>query len=240
MSIQRKYKGKDVDMLTTSQAITEQAIAHKDFLIEKRPSWAGLFFENHLNRIASCFEDILGIDNVGQQRRATQLVKTIHSGAYDKVSFFKVQVEEDFKKEPERRTEILKSLGFGYFAQSRRVQETMVQLLYQFKKGLTVELKAEILAKGTDAQVMDAIVAYADQLAKANVTQETLKGGRKEITSDSIRILNEIYDDTMSIAKIARKAYAGDKAKQDIFSYAPTQRKLYAAPAPKTKTPKKE
>jgi hypothetical protein len=80
------------------------------------------------------------------------LVNSIHSGAYDKVSFFKVQVDEDFKKEPERRTEILKTLGFGYFAQSRRVQEAMVQLLCRFKRELTSTLKAEIAAKGIDTK----------------------------------------------------------------------------------------
>jgi hypothetical protein len=37
-AIKRVYTGKDVDMLTTSATIVEQAIAHKDFLIEKRPS----------------------------------------------------------------------------------------------------------------------------------------------------------------------------------------------------------
>jgi hypothetical protein len=62
-TIKRVYSGKDVDMLTASATIVEQAILHKEFLIEKRPNWADPFLSEKQTKIENAFSEYLGIDN---------------------------------------------------------------------------------------------------------------------------------------------------------------------------------
>lgn len=142
----------------------------------------------------------------------------------------KIQIEEDFKSDKPHRDQILKTLGYtDYHKQAQaKDQEALVQLLYRFKANLTDELKSEITAKGTDEATLDRISSYADQMASANITQETLKGSSKLITEEAITEFNAIYDEVISIAKIARNFYKGDPAKQDEFSYAKILKKLNA------------
>ena len=73
-----------------------------------------------------------------------------------------------------------------------------------FKQNLP-GLRAEIEAKGTDKNTLNTITGYADTLKNANVKQETFKGSKKSITATGITEFNGIYDDVISICKIAAK-----------------------------------
>jgi len=224
--MQQKFKRKPVEMLTACQTITEQGLADQIFLSEKRPAWAPPFFANHQARIASAFTGLLGVSNIAGQRQATQLVNSIHHEALDEISILKIQIAQDFKKEPARRDEILKTLGFSLLTKARDSQAIFVQLLYLFKNNLTNDLRNEIAGKNIDIAVFDKIIAYADQMAQANVTQEVLKGTGKVVSQQTMAMLNDIYSDTITIAIIARRLFKGDKAKQDIYSYSKTLKKM--------------
>ena len=50
--------------------------------------------------------------------------------------------------------------------------------------------------------------------------KKTYKGTRKEITDEAITAFNQIYDQVISIAKIASNFYKTDKTKQQLFSFA--------------------
>ena len=63
-------------------------------------------------------------------------------------------------------------------------------------------------------------------MASANITQETLKGSSKLITEEAVTEFNAIYDEVISVAKIARNFYKGDPAKQDEFSFNKIRKKL--------------
>ena len=84
---------------------------------------------------------------------------------------------------------------------------------------MTAVLKAEIVAKGTSEITIDNITGYTDVLKNANIDQETFKGTRKEITDEAIKAFNDIYDNVISIAKIASNFYKTEKTKQQLFSY---------------------
>ena len=73
---------------------------------------------------------------------------------------------------------------------------------------------------------MDAINAYAQTLKDTDVFQEGTKGTRKEITSETIQIFNEIYGTVSSIAIIAAKFFKTDAAKKDQFSFAKVSKTL--------------
>lgn len=226
----RNYQGKDVDMLTTCGTILENAIANQEFLASKRKNWTEPFFQNQKERIDKAFSKYLGIDSASEQRKATQTVTQIQTLALDDLAEVKIQIEEDFKSDKTHRAEILKQLGYTDFHKQAQAkdQEALVQMLYRFKTNLTPELRTEIIEKGTDETTLDRICSYAEQLATANITQETLKGSRKTITEEAVTEFNAIYDEVISIAKIAYNFHKGNSTLQDEFSYSKIRKKLNA------------
>ena len=123
-----------------------------------------------------------------EQRTATQTVTQIQVVALDDLAELKIQIQEDFKSDKQRRDEILKELGYTDFHKQaqNRDQESLIQWLYRYRTNLTLELHVEITEKGIDNETLDRISSYADQLSTANITQETLKGSRKTITKEAV------------------------------------------------------
>ena len=221
-TISRKYKTKDVEMLTATETIIDNAIANKIFLQSKRTIWADPFFEDLKSHIQNTTETYLGKDAAQQMRKATQIVIDIQTQALNDLAEFKVQVEQDFKDTPTYKTEILTQLGFTSYHKiaQKGDQEGLVNLLFQFKTNMAASLNAEIVAKGTAQTTIDNIIGYAVTLKNANITQETYKGTRKEITDEAIKAFNEIYEQVISIAKISSNFFKTDKTKQQQFSFA--------------------
>lgn len=219
--VKRKYNNKDIEMLTATSTIIENAIANKTFLQTKRSTWANTFFEDLKAQIENIIETYLGKDAAKQMRDATQIVLGIQKQALIDLAEFKVQVEEDFKENSTQKTEILNNLGFADYHKiaQKGDQEGLVNLLFQFKTNMSSILKAEIVTKGTAETTIDNIIDYAGVLKNANINQETFKGTRKEITDEAITAFNDIYDRVISIAKISSNFYKTDKTKQQQFSY---------------------
>ena len=225
---ERIYNTKDVDMLLAIETIIDSAIANKAFLQSKRSNWADPYFQNIKTQINTIVQDNLGVDSAKELRQATMAVKAIQTNALTDLAEIKVQIEQDFKAQPDRKSEILNQLGFTtYYAQATtRDQEGLINLLFQYNTNLTPALKAEIVAKGTAAAALDAINAYAQTLKDTDVFQKGTKGTRKEITSETIQIFNEIYGTVSSIAIIAAKFFKTDAAKKDQFSFAKVSKTL--------------
>ena len=217
----RKYRGKDVDMLVSCSTLLENALANKTFLQSKRSTWTDDFFTAIQTKIDKALEVHLGIDSAKDLRGATQVLKSIQKQALKDLAEVKVQIAEDYKKEPVKQTEVLTQLGFTTYHKEAQNndQEALVQLLYKFKTNLTNDLKNEIVSKGTAESILTQITMYADTLKNADITQETFKGTRKEITETAVNAFNEIYDDVISIAKIASKFYQEEPIKKDLFSF---------------------
>ena len=131
--LSRKYNGKDVDMLSACETITNHAIEHKDFLQTKRSTWADPFFGDIQTRIQAAYTDFLGIDNAGELRKATQRVIELQSDSIKDLAEFKIQIQEDFKKDKVKLNELLISLGFTQFHKKAQNldQEGLIQLLFQ-------------------------------------------------------------------------------------------------------------
>lgn len=233
----RNYSIKDVDFLVTASTIIESAIANKKFLQTKRPAWADPYFDTVKARIEAATQAHLGVDSAKSLRQATQTVGSILQAALNSLAECKVQIEEDFKKAKERRSEILNQLGFkAYYSKvQRKDQEALINLLYQFKTNMTAALKAEVTAAGTPAETIDQVVAYADGLKTANIGQETLKGLRRELTATAIKEFNGIYDEVIAIGKIAAKFFKEQPLKKELFSFSKVARALNAQKAPQPK-----
>jgi hypothetical protein len=236
--IKRAYKFSDVVMLTSISTIVENAITHKTALIAKRSTWGDPFFSNLKLRIDTLIQTYIGVDSAKSLRNATQTLLAIQEIALEKLSFFKVQIDADFKKTPVRKNEILNLLGFNTYYQDsykNKSQDALINLLFQFKKNIDASLKTEITAKGTDATSIAEIIAFANNLNTANISQETFKSNRPTITEQAIIAFNDLYNDVISVSTISSKLFTKDKAIKESFSY----NKLAAAQksiSPKTKT----
>lgn len=217
----RKYKGKDVEMLTAAAIIINSAINNKTYLLTKRTSWADPFFENLKAKIQNTTDKYLGKDAAQEMRQATQVVLKILATTLNDLAEFKVQIEQDYKNTPIQKTEILTQLGITSYhkAAQKGDQEALVNLLFQFKTNLNPTLSADIVLKGTAQATLNNITGYANILKNANINQETFKGTKIEITDEAITAFNDIYDQTMSVAKIANNFYKTDKTKQQLFNY---------------------
>lgn len=237
--MQRNYKSKDVDMLVSCSTIVESAIANKTFLQGKRTTWAGTFFEDLKTRIDNAVENYLGIDSAKQLRESTFTLTTIQKQAIKDLAEAKVQINEDFKKDKVKQQEVLTQLGFtAHHKEAQKGdQEALIQLLFKFKTNLTPALKTEITEKGTPAVLLETITTYAEQLKSADITQEGFKGTKKGITEEAVKEFNEIYDQVISIAKIANNFYKDQKNLKDLFSYNKVSKTLSASPQSKIVKP---
>lgn len=235
--MERIYNNKDVDMIITIDTIMDSAIANKTILQSKRSNWEDPFFQDIKTQIDSVVQQYLGQDSAKALRQSTQIVKGIQAKVLTQLAEVKVQIDQDFKPTPDRRTEILKQLGFtDYYEPARKKdQEGLINLLYQFKANLTAELKTEIANKGTAPAALEEIVEFADALKNANVTQEGNKGTKKEMTNEGIQALNDIYNKVISIAMISAKFFQKEPTKKALFSYTKVSKALNNT---KPKTPK--
>jgi len=236
----KKYSAKHVDMIIAASTIMEAAIENKALLQSKRSAWADPFFDKLKTRIDKAAQDILGIDNAKQLREATHAVAAIQKNALDDLSEAKVQIAEDFKKTPARRDEILRQLGFSdYYGSARKAnQEALIQLLFRFKDNLTEPMRLEIEAAGTDAAVLARIKTYVATLKKAEVSQENLKGKRKVVTAANAQKLNDIYEEAISICRIAARFLKDQPALKAQFSFRKIVKNLSSHPkAGKTDEP---
>ena len=84
---------------------------------------------------------------------------------------------------------------------------------------MTAALKTDIVAKGTEEASIDDLMALAQTLKNANVTQSTFKINRAVLTEDTIKIFNDIYSEGIALGKICAKIFAADNAIKETFSY---------------------
>lgn len=217
----RAYNCKDVEMLTACSTLIENAITHKNALIVKRPLWADPFLPNIKTRINTAFQQYLGVDNAANLRKATQALNNLMAQALSDLSQFNAQLKSDFESNPALLNNMLTSLGFAqhYKKAYKKNQQQLIELLYKFSNNMTPAFKSAIIEKGTSIALIDAIISYAETLKNANVTQETLKGGRKEISQEGVIEFNHIYNSVIAIAKISASIFKKSPAIREQFSF---------------------
>jgi hypothetical protein len=222
MAKNRNYSCKDVDMLMASKTIAESFKTNISELSTTRTDWTEPYATGLITRIDHSIETYLGIDAKKDLRSATAILASIQVPAKRDVSFFKTQIDEDFKKETSKKNEILKTLGFTKHLRGvqKSNQESLIQLLYEFKTNITETLRQEIVAKGINVTLIDNIIGYADTFIQANITQETFKGSTKEITQEVADVFNAIYDEIIGICKKASNYYRYEPLKKEQFTFA--------------------
>jgi hypothetical protein len=231
MSKNRNYSCKDVDMLMASKTIAESFKANITGLSAIRTDWTEQYANDLILRIDNGIEKHLGIDAKKELRNATTYLGAIQIPAKRDVSFFKTQIDDDFKNDPSKRDEILKMLGFPKHLRNvqKSNQEALIQLLYTFKTNMTESLKKEITAKGMNASLIENIIGYADTFKQANITQESFKESTKEISKEASDSFNAIYDEIIGICKKASSYYRYEPLKIEQFTFSKVLTNLGAA-----------
>lgn len=222
MSTSRNYTVKDIQLIIASSVVVQNAVANKQFLQSRRSTWTDVFFQEMETKIDSVTQSYLGLDNARQLREASQKVFTIRDNSLKFLSQLKVQLSQDFKKQPVRRAELLSILGFTTYyeaANTHKDQEALIDLLFRYKTNLTAEIKLEIIQKGIAEATLDQIMLSANILKDSNVIQEFQKGNKKVVTAAGVKAFNEVYDSIISICIISRNLFKGNAAKQDLFSF---------------------
>ncbi len=214
----RSYKNKDVEMLLASRTITTNLSDNIKELSLVRTNWTDEYVTTLQGKINNAIENYLGLDKKKELRNATATVLSIQATAKREVSFLKTQIEVDF---PGTKNQILKELGFdiNFRKVQNNDQEALIQLLYALKKGMTDELKNQIIDKGTSPALIDKIIDYANALNEANIEQEVLKESTKNISKEALDTFNEIYNEIIGICKIASRFYQYDEVKKAMFTY---------------------
>ncbi|HBH50123.1 MAG TPA: hypothetical protein DDX98_15870 [Bacteroidales bacterium] len=231
MSLNRNYNYKDVDMLMASKTIAESFKANISELSTTRTDWTEQYADELIGRIDSAIENNLGVDVKKVLRDATASLVAIQIPAKRDLSYFKTQVDDDFKKDSSKKNEILKTLGFSKHLKGvqKGNQESLLQLLYTFRTNITASLRADITSQGMNPTLIDKIVDYADTFREANTIQENLKETTKEITQEITSTFNAIYDEIVGICKKASVFYQYEPLKKEQFTFSKAIANLGAA-----------
>lgn len=216
----RKFPCKAIELLIVGETIVTVAATHTEALAKRRAAFTPAYFDELKTNIDKAYTNVLGVDNAQQMKDATQLLGSIMKPAKNDLVDFNKQLTFDFRKNATRLNQLKDQLGFAahYTKLKSGDQENFIQLLAKFKANMLPDTKTEILTQGTDANLIDRILGYANTLKNANVTQEVGKILRKELTQQDISTLNDIYDQLILINNIARRSNLGDTVKK-TFSF---------------------
>ena len=228
----RIYKTKDVVMLMAAKTILQSMLANLGELSAARSNWTEAYVTALIAKIDTAIEKFLGLDKQQGLREATALLNQIVAPAMRDLAFIKTQIEVDFDNEA---VEILKTLGLNKNLRNIS-QESLIQVLYAFKKGMTNPLKNSITQHGTNLVLIDNIIGYANQLQQANLGQESLKSSTQEVSQEGVDTFNAIYKEVIGIGKIASKYYKDDKLKKDQFTFSKVVKKMGTAEKPAEET----
>lgn len=222
MSVSRKFPGTSTEMLISASSISQAAITHQVALTANRPIWTLAYFQAFQTRIDTAVSTYLGVDNAATLRAQTSVVLDVFKSAYANISTIKLEIEEGFKDNKPRKQEILNTLGYNLYwikSQKGKDQEALISLLFAFKQNLTPAIQAEITAKGSLPATLTAITDAAQALMDANVSQESIKQSKKALTDTATIEFNAIYDELISICKLARRYLKDLSGVPDQFSY---------------------
>ena len=234
----RNFAGKAIDMLTAIETITKSFIQYQAILETERTNFTAAYFSDLDNRINGAFA-LVGADKTRNQREATRKVLALSSEVAKKISNLKVNISQIYSKDPDRLTEILRTLGFTDYGTlvRNKDQEATVQFLYRFSQNLTPALAAEFTAAGIPPAKLTDITTYTEQLRDANINQESIKSTKKVLTEADLTALNSLYAEVMGISKIARNVFSDKPNIKSQFAYSPILKRINHQSAATEATP---
>jgi len=229
MKIRKKFNCKKSELLFAGLTIANSFKEHLHELSIVRSNWNISQAEDLTKRINNAISKYLGSTAKIELHETSVAVRKIQTAAQRDISFLKTIIEVDFANDKEKQKLILKKLGYEKLI-LRNVQkgdqEALAQLLQQIKGGLNNGILTTLTAKGTNPELLNRIIGYADNFIELNTNQEGLKGSTKILSQEGLNELNSIYDEIIGICKIAAKFYQYEPAKGEQFSFTKVVRNM--------------
>lgn len=200
----RKYRGTAIQMLLALRLIADNALTIIDKVKAMRPKWDDKYFQDLIATITTILKDDFALDATLIVKEKTEEVQAKESRAKNLLQKVKTQVEIEFRNDPVKCKRILTALGLDFVKRiTDAPQDKLIEILVAFQKNLPGSIKTDLLATGMDEQTFTEIVALADIFYNLNAQQEVLKAGRKDMSDSLINKLNDIYDEVITISKMA-------------------------------------
>jgi len=232
----RIYGYNDTLMLLSCDYVVDRCIEHEDVLSARRPQWKAPYFTTLKGNINKALVENIGSVDLANLKAATATVTGTISLAYRGIMDLKQEVEVDFRKNTVRRDYLLSILGFDTLNTKNLSQRVMVEALLTIHKNLNDPIKQELVAAGANPAAIDELKAYAMKVVEANAIQESLKVGRKDNGKANVEVLNEVYDEVISICKLASTYFLGNKDLEDKFNFLTALKANGYTPPPRKKT----
>jgi len=223
-----KFSYKVVEMLIGARALCDIFGENREPLVAARSTWVDPFIDNYRTCIDTAMEQYLGHDFRKRLRDVSLEVRTIMGLVLPKLALFKSQIEYDYSGAALKN--LLDSLGYSRFYKSvqNKNQEATIQMLYQFRQNMTDELKAELVAKGMAADLIDGIISQIDALKEADTLQESLKASGSGFPREAVDEFNAIYKEAIGICKIARQVFRANPEKRALFTFSRLVKRMSA------------
>jgi len=115
-----------------------------------------------------------------------------------------------------RRKAIQRQFGIGRFGSVTSSQPRMVEFMHELAE-TTKQYEQELIAVGTDKDLLEEVDKQASLLMEANQAQEQHKGTRTVDTEDRVERLNQIFDALRSFNNAAEFVFFSEPAKRELY-----------------------
>jgi hypothetical protein len=205
-------------MLLASRTIAKNFLANLEDLKDLRTNWDEAYAGSLVERIDSIIDNYLGMDKRKELKEATENVTQSQFSVIRDLNFIKIQIKVDL---PEEAQKILQRLGYARHGEAviNKDQESLIEMLFVFKKEMTEKLKTKICSKGINPEIIERIIEYSEQIKRLNTIQESLKNTAKLVTGNVKDTFNEIYNEVVGICKIVQSYYQLEPLKQEQFVF---------------------
>jgi len=215
----RKYKGTALQMLLALRLILENAILVADKIKAVRPKWDDAYFKRLIANINTILQSDFGYDVSAEMKEKTEVVNTKEAAAKMLLQQTKMQIELDFRKDPEKCKRYLKSLGLTISSRiGSATQDDVIKMLIAFRNNITPAIEKELTDAGMNPKTIADLKLLADELYSVNSEQEVVKSNSKTAVASLNDRLDELYDEVITIAKMAASMLT-DELDAEKFSY---------------------
>ena len=213
------YNYSHLVMLLTCQVILKNLVPVLALFTQRLSTLTAVYVEKLDKRIQTGLQKI-STDKYFVQKNATKEVKSIVDRALKNLRAFYTDLKVVFAKDKPLLETILQTFGFNkwYVLASRGKQEAITAILMAIKENIE-PYRQQLIEAGMNAEAIDALVADADPLDKANVAQESIMGSRPVLTRELQTELNDIYTEVIAICTLGKSIYNDDPVSQKLFSF---------------------
>ncbi|MGM0530463.1 MAG: hypothetical protein ACQER7_03855 [Bacteroidota bacterium] len=227
-----KYNYEHIDMLLAAGMVVQSFRKYVDDLSYIRTNWTREYADSLNERIDKVMKNYLGVTYPADLRKATDRIIEIRPTTRRDLAFIMREIKENFSKE--EADAILKYLGFDLYINDviDHDQESLINLLFTFKSGMTRGLKRLITGQGTNPPLIDRIMEHAGIFQQANQIQKQLKQYGHQPPNKAHQELQDIYKEVMLICKIGAVFYQEEPDKRDFFIFAKVVHSINAGSSP--------